>query len=530
MFQLKTKAIIILILLLCVLSSLMVYGQAEEKMDMYGKITKIVYDEHGKLKEVHVENINEDKKPYDKTVVIISENTEFIKGNFELSNLQEGQILGIIFKQGPITMIYPARVEAKIIRIKDSAAKVSTENEDEILPANDNQRIVEKDRQESIMQKFNDLLQMEKGVKSVLDFINNNISIISEEKASQMISEFENLQRNHLSRLEEQYYDNDLQKKIYKTYQNSFDLSKINDINELNKLDDHELKELLVETRNSGYKVETAEGMFFPIINYQFYQQYSTYLTTDMEEYVRIMSVESDQVPAKDAALVVGWNEVVNRALSQEEFIIQYPDSIKLDNIKELYNKYLTFIFYGLNNTPLFSYDLKMIETEAWKIYSELVKSNQARNSSLLESLNQFLKLLERNDYKLTDEVKNYRKRVVEDIISSYNYTENNLKEIIAAMQNDINILKENCNGQKIHESNYGDSTQLTQVLKISDSEIQFEAVNGITFSGNFKGHYTAGKSYPYYLDAAMGGQRGINVKDDFGVWYSFSYHVNIMK
>ncbi|AZO95451.1 hypothetical protein [Halocella sp. SP3-1] len=394
----------------------------------------------------------------------------------------------------------------------------------------DEEKIDMYDRQESIMQKFNDLLQMEKGLKWILDFINNNISLISEEKASQMINEFEDFQRNHLSSVEGKFYSNDQQMRIYKIYQNGFDLSKINNINEVNKLADQELKEFLIETRKSGYKVETAEGMFFPIIDYQFYQRYSPHLTTDMEEYINIMSVESKEVPAKDAALVIGWDEVLNRALSQEEFIIQYPDSIKIDNIKELYNKYLTFIFYGLNNTPLFTYDSKMIEAEARNIYSEMVKNKQSRNSSLLESLKDFLKLLETNNYKLTDEVKKYRQRAVEDILSIYSSPENNLKEIIAAMQTDINVLKENSNVQKIHESNYGDSTQLTQVLKITDIEIQFDALKGRSFTSNFRSHYTVGKSYPYYLDTAMGGQRGITVKDNFGIWHSFSYRVNIME
>ena len=295
-------------------------------------------------------------------------------------------------------------------------------------------------------------------------------------------------------------------------------------------LDDQKLKELLLETRSSVYKIETAEGMFFPIIDYQFYKKYSSYLTTDMWDYIRIMSVESNQVPAKDAALVIDWNEVVNRALSQEEFIVQYPGSTKISDIKDLYKKYLTFIFYGLNNSPLFSYDSKIMATEARNIYLEVVNRNRYKNSVLLEYLKEYLKLLERNNYKLTDEVMNYRKWAEEDILSAYSVSEDNLEEIIAAMQNDIKILMKDSNVQKIHESNYGDSNQTTQIIKISDNEIQFDVVKKRSFTGNYRGHYTAGKSYHYYLDAAMGGQRGINVKDDFGVWHSFFYRINIIE
>jgi len=36
-----------------------------------------------------------------------------------------------------------------------------------------------------------------------------------------------------------------------------------------------------------------------------------------------------------------------------------------------------------------------------------------------------------------------------------------------------------------------------------------FEAVKERSFTDDFRGHYTVGKSYPYYLDAAMVG-RGV--------------------
>lgn len=97
--------------------------------------------------------------------------------------------------------------------------------------------------------------------------------------------------------------------------------------------------------------------------------------------------------------------------------------------------------------------------------------------------------------------------------------------ETISAMQSDINMLKAESDAQKIEESNYGTTTKMTRALKVTDKEVQFDAAP-VVFSGNYRGHYTTGKSYPYYADAASGGQRGITVKDNFGVWHIFGYHV----
>lgn len=76
---------------------------------------------------------------------------------------------------------------------------------------------------------------------------------------------------------------------------------------------------------------------------------------------------------------------------------------------------------------------------------------------------------------------------------------------------------------QKIYEENYGDSKDTTKVLKLTENELQFDAVS-VTFSGDYKNMFTSGQSYPYYLDSASGGQRGINVKDNSGIWRTFAY------
>lgn len=98
-----------------------------------------------------------------------------------------------------------------------------------------------------------------------------------------------------------------------------------------------------------------------------------------------------------------------------------------------------------------------------------------------------------------------------------------NCPELLTAMQADINMLREESEVQRTSDSNYGDSTETTRAAIVSSSQLRFDAVP-VTFSGDYRGHYTNGRDYPYYLDAAAGGQRGITVKDNFGVWHSFGY------
>ncbi|WP_202556073.1 LysM peptidoglycan-binding domain-containing protein [Paenibacillus silvestris] len=108
-------------------------------------------------------------------------------------------------------------------------------------------------------------------------------------------------------------------------------------------------------------------------------------------------------------------------------------------------------------------------------------------------------------------------------IPSNTSPSNNTYMETIQAMQNDIDMLKAESQAQQTHESNFAASQKTTRVVKVTAQELQFDAVP-VTFPGNYTGHYTMGSSYPYYLDAAMGGKRGITAKDNFGVWHTFVY------
>lgn len=252
---------------------------------------------------------------------------------------------------------------------------------------------------ESIMNDFQSLLKNNAGVDEVAAFINDNIAGASPEDASEMLDRFESIQKNNLPQFEGLYNEVNVQSKINDEYKAIIAGSEIKDSG---------LKELLAETYNSGYKVETAEGMYFPIIDYGFYKNFSSYATPDMKDYIDIMAEETEQMPAKDGALVIGWDEIIKRALNQEQFINTRKDSVKVDEVRQLYNKYVIFTLYGLNNTPLFSYDTKTLDPEAREVYLNAVADTG--DSDYLKTLSGFLDLVRNNNYKLTNEADQYRK------------------------------------------------------------------------------------------------------------------------
>lgn len=266
---------------------------------------------------------------------------------------------------------------------------------------------VQENKEDKVMPEF--MALVEKGSKpdEIIEFMDKNIAGVSKENASKMIVELEKAQQNYLAELEEKYYSNTaFQESLISIYEKDFDLSKIDSV----KDDEH--KKILVETKTMGYRVETAEGMFFPIISYEYLKKFSPYAADDMKAYIDIMAEESNKVPAKDGALTIGWNEIVERALAQEDFIKNYSSSSKADSIEELQKRYLTFMLYGLNNTPLFSYDTKKMDTEAMEVYNKALKDDA--DSQVIQTLGKYMEILEKSEYKLTDEADKFRKNVVD--------------------------------------------------------------------------------------------------------------------
>ncbi|WP_077712759.1 hypothetical protein [Desulforamulus ferrireducens] len=260
----------------------------------------------------------------------------------------------------------------------------------------------------AVMQELQDLKQKGASPEEIANFITDNIAKVPKEDGSQMVDTLEQVQREQLPQFEALFMEGAWQSKLANHYQ----ANNYQGITDPSAIQDAELKTFLEKVTKNGYKVETAEGTFFPIIDYEFYEKFSPYVTADRKDYIEIMSVESQQVPAKDAALVISWDEVLKRAQNQEKFLTTHKDSVKAAEVKKLYQQYVVYTLYGLNNTPLFSYETNTIDPEAKKSYLAAVKN--PRHSEYLKMLSGYLDLLAKNNYVLTDEVKQYRDKVSE--------------------------------------------------------------------------------------------------------------------
>jgi hypothetical protein len=267
---------------------------------------------------------------------------------------------------------------------------------------------VEDGKGAAAMAAFNTLAGKQ-GVRAaeLLAALDGSIRTVSRNEAAAMVVAAEAAQKRDLPRLEEKLSADGLQKKIDGLYRPGLDLGKAGEIV------DAELRAAMLAVRDGGYRVETAEGTYFPVIDYGRYRQYRELVTADLAAYIDLMAVESDRAPAKDAALVVGWDEVVRRAFAQENFLRTYEDSPRARDVRNLYGRYLGFVFYGANNTPLFAYDSLAMNAEARAAYATAASGGDSR---LAARLREYIDLLAKKGFRLDAEVEEYRKQAVREL------------------------------------------------------------------------------------------------------------------
>jgi hypothetical protein len=248
------------------------------------------------------------------------------------------------------------------------------------------------------------LLSTSNKLPEAIKYLNTNMYAVGSYRATIMTLKLENLHKAALPAWESKFSTSNVQRKLTDIYKAGASMKILAEAT-----DDPALRTLLKSASDSGYKLETAEGTFFPVIDYGAYRKYKLYVTTDISAYISIMATESDLPSSKDNGLVIGWTDVAARALSQEQFIQNHPKSNRISAVKSLYSIYVSNTFYGQNNTPLFHYDNLEMDLEAQKAYSSILTKNND-SSSFLQKLDGFMKLMKENNYKFTDEVDKYRK------------------------------------------------------------------------------------------------------------------------
>ncbi|MEK6989456.1 hypothetical protein NST08_04295 [Paenibacillus sp. FSL K6-1566] len=257
----------------------------------------------------------------------------------------------------------------------------------------------------AVYNKASKLLK-EKDVAYAKKYITKHIRSVTRYQATMLVLKLENAMKKQLSAKTDIVYKTGIQDKLMNIYKYNEPISAT-----LSRTKDDNLRQVLINLRDSGYRLFTTEGVVFPIVDYKSLVSYKPYINKDIQAYIDIMVVESEKVSVSDGALIIPWSDVIDRGLVQEAFLKAHPKSNRAAEVERMLWFMEFSLFYGYNNTPLFAYEDNLLDPEVRQALDQALKRNDIENSPFLKKLKAWSDVLKSNNDKLTKEVEDYRQK-----------------------------------------------------------------------------------------------------------------------
>lgn len=240
-------------------------------------------------------------------------------------------------------------------------------------------------------------------------YLLNHINEVSPWQATLMTLQLENMQNIKLADFDQKMVAELFQSVLYEAHSSIGYEQKLTFSSLLKVIKDPTVRKLLQEASDLGFKLETSEGIYYPIINYETYKKFQPYVKPDIAAYIDIMAAESNQPTTSDAAFIITWDELIRRTLEKEAFLNNFPSSNRTSAVKN--SLYVGYLFYGSDNSPAYDWyteeEIRTIDPEVKKAYEKAVANREPNTKSvLLDTVDKILHLLDKSNDELTPEIK----------------------------------------------------------------------------------------------------------------------------
>lgn len=264
-----------------------------------------------------------------------------------------------------------------------------------------------------VVRTFESYIKQPSKLAAARQYLIKNIGKVNPAKATVMVLHLENAQKSQLNAVSESFYSEHIQKVLDTAYRSKKDLSYSR---LLGLIKDSKTRSFLLKARDQGYKLATGEGMYYLTMDYEGFKPFRSYVTKDIAAYIDLMALETNKPALSDAAIAISWDELIKRSLVMEAFLKKYPGSNRAKAVALTYQGLKFNIFRGSSNTPAYKenskHELTTLLPHVRKAYEAAVEQG-VKDSKLLASIKQVLKLLESSDGKWSKELDRYLQKLL---------------------------------------------------------------------------------------------------------------------
>lgn len=174
------------------------------------------------------------------------------------------------------------------------------------------------------------------------------------------------------------------------------------------------LEEEIRTYQDNFFTIDTAEGMFYLVVDFHRYLAFKDEITREYLSYLEIMARELDNPTFRDAAMTIGLDTLWDRVTAVEEHLRHHQDN---EDLPWYYQTLLYALIYGGNNTPVYAYDTGRMSQERIDFYQT---HSLPAASPLYEDFEAFKAAVKKSDYLYTEAVENTRTKIMETFEATY--------------------------------------------------------------------------------------------------------------
>lgn len=289
--------------------------------------------------------------------------------------------------------------------------KIDENTENGIEEVNDESSTPIEEDKEKIINDFRNIVKSDNEPYTIVKFIDENIEKVEKEEAVEMIRDLEEVQEEYLTKYTDQLFMEDYQMELLRVSQVTesreedendiqhmlfFDTTKTDQINNGN------LKELIDKIIKGKYKLINMEGAFYPIIDYEELKAYNKYFSDEMKDYLDIKSMDSNMPTILDAEFLISFDELSERLITVENYIVKYPEGLKYEEVLRLYGAYLRLYLEGSDNTPIYDFETNKIRDDVLSSYK---KTGNIKDTVTSKIVNKYINIIEENQNLIDNQV-----------------------------------------------------------------------------------------------------------------------------
>jgi hypothetical protein len=257
---------------------------------------------------------------------------------------------------------------------------------------------------------------------------NDKISICNFDSTLKRFNKYQDLDINTIPVAEKEINDciNSFADKekdsLYILYQRVFytSVNKLNDSLEskyssvLEKITNEENDSIVVKfkqlLKRSGLVLQMTEGSYFvDVQNTYFYNLFKGKVSKSLDEYLRIRSIEMGTTFSEDAMLLISYDDLYNRIVVWEDFINSHQDFFLNKTAVKFFHHYLSVLLTGMDNTPAFSRENGVLNSELKSLYEKVIIIADLREST--DIITEYYNLLKANQFKQPKELNSFLER-----------------------------------------------------------------------------------------------------------------------